>query len=65
MVYDPNAEKIISSGLANGVSSVHGRLGHPPTGLVGPDANDAISDQSGRPSASREHRSWRRLFGGK
>jgi hypothetical protein len=31
MLYDTAAKKIISSGVANGVSSVHGRLGKPPT----------------------------------
>jgi hypothetical protein len=73
MLYDTAAKKIIGSGVANGVSSVHGRLGHPPTGLVGPNATDAISDQAtdaspseggqqGQP-AGHPHRGWRHLFG--
>lgn len=71
MFYDVTARKIISSGVANGVSSVHGRLGHPPTGLVGPDAEDAIGDQAAdiapaenqpdQPDGQHQ-RWWRRRF---
>jgi hypothetical protein len=73
MLYDTAAKKIISSGIANGVSSVHGRLGHPPTGLVGPNSEDAIDDQAAnasplvkgqqRRAAERPRRWWRRIFG--
>jgi hypothetical protein len=74
MLYDTAADKVISSGVANGVSSVHGRLGHPPTGLIGPNASDVIGDQfaggqasdagqEGQP-AEHPHRGWRRFFGG-
>jgi hypothetical protein len=67
MLYDVAAQKIIKSGIADGVSSAHGRLGEPPTGLIGPNAADAIDDQaadappanqSGPPSRPRKHR-WR------
>jgi hypothetical protein len=67
MLYDVAAQKIIKSGIADGVSSVHGRLGEPPTGLIGPNAADAIDDQaadappanqSGLPPGPRKHR-WR------
>ena len=71
MLYDVAARKIIKSGIANGVSSVHGRLGHPPSGLVGPNAEDAIDDLS--PGAAPEHNQpgqpehrkhyWRLWFG--
>ena len=44
MLYDVAAQKIIKSGIANGVSSVHGRLGKPLKGLTGPNAADAIED---------------------
>jgi hypothetical protein len=68
MLYDVAARKIISSGIANGVSSVHGRLGHPPTGLRGPNADDAIDDQyvppaAGDPAPPPPPESWwRRIF---
>ena len=52
MLYDLAARKIIKSGVANGVSSVHGRLGHLPTGLVGPNTEDATDDLS--PGATPE-----------
>jgi hypothetical protein len=67
MFYDVAAQKIIKSGIANGVSSVHGRLGKPPRGLIGPNAENAVDDQkadgppanqSGQPSRPRKHR-WR------
>jgi hypothetical protein len=67
MLYDVAARKVIKSGIANGVSSVHGRLGKPPTGLIGPNAADAIGDQaadappgnqSGQPSGARK-KWWR------
>jgi hypothetical protein len=70
MLYDLAERKIIKSGIANGVSSVHGRLGEPPTGLIGPNAADAIDDQaadtpsenqSGQPPGPRKHR-WRPWF---
>ena len=71
MLYDLAARKIIKSGIANGVSSVHGRLGHPPTGLVGPNTEDAIDDlapgatpedhQAGQPEHRKHH--WRLWFG--
>jgi len=44
MLYDLTAQRIISSGIANGVSSVHGHLGKPPVGLIGPNAADAVND---------------------
>ena len=44
MLYDVADQKIIKSGIANGVSSVHGRLGKPLKGLTGPNAADAIED---------------------
>ena len=62
MLYDVAHQKIIKSGIANGVSSVHGRLGKPP-----PDAADAIKElaadasptnQSGRTPEPRKKR-WR------
>lgn len=46
MLYDVTAKTIISSGVANGVSSVHGELGQPPVGLIGPNSQDAIDDQA-------------------
>ena len=71
MLYDLAARKIIKSGIANGVSSVHGRLGHPPTGLVGPNTEDATDDlspgatpedhQAGQPEHRKHH--WRLWFG--
>ena len=71
MLYDVTARKVIKSGIANGVSSVHGHLGHPPTGLLGPNAEDVIDDQSadagpeqhqpGAPSAPAKSW-WRRMF---
>jgi len=74
MLYDTAADKVIASGVANGVSSVHGRLGHPPTGLIGPNASDVISDQFAGAQASdagqeeqpaeHPHRGWRHFFGG-
>ena len=45
MLYDVGAQMIIKSGIVNGVSSVHDRLGKPPKGLIGPNAADAIKDQ--------------------
>ena len=72
MLYDVTARKVIKSGIANGVSSVHGHLGHPPTGLLGPNAEDVIDDQSAdaepgqhqpgdaRPAPSKSW--WRRMF---
>lgn len=71
MLYDVAARKIISSGIANGVSSVHGHLGQPPTGLIGPNAKNAIDDQvpdalpaQGQPAGpTPEHKPWwRRIF---
>jgi hypothetical protein len=71
MFYDIAGRKIIGSGIANGVSSVHGRLGQPPTGLVGPNAEDAIEDQAAdaAPTESQpdqpvgQHQPWwRRIF---
>lgn len=75
MLYDLAERKIIKSGIANGVSSVHGHLGEPPKGLIGPNAKDIIDDEAaddaapsngtedeqGRPA---EHRVswWRRMF---
>lgn len=68
MLYDVANQKIIKSGIANGVSSVHGRIGKPPKGLIGPNAEDAIGDQaadgpltkqSGQPAGPRKHW-WRR-----
>jgi hypothetical protein len=44
MLYDVDKRRIIKSGIANGVSSVHGRLGKPLKGLIGPNATDAIKD---------------------
>jgi hypothetical protein len=71
MLYDTAAKKIISSGVANGVSSVHGKPGKPPTGLLGPNAADAIADMAADspPSADGEQSGpwrsrWRRMFGG-
>jgi hypothetical protein len=67
MLYDVTKQKIIKSGIANGVSSVHGRLGKPPTGLIGPNAGEAIggqaaaapsANQPGQPSGPRMK--WRR-----
>jgi hypothetical protein len=70
MLYDTRAKKIISSGVANGVSSVHGRLGKRPIGLTGPNSADAIEDMAADspPSANGEQagrrRPWRRwMFG--
>jgi hypothetical protein len=55
-------QKIIESGIANGQSSVHGRLGKPLKGLIGPNAADAINElaanQSGQPSEPRK-KWWR------
>jgi hypothetical protein len=62
MLYDVADQKIIKSGIANGVSSVHGRLGKPL-----PDTADAIKElaadapptnQSGRTPEPRKKR-WR------
>lgn len=71
MLYDTTAKKIISSGVANGVSSVHGQLGKPPTGLLGPNAANAIADMAADspPSANGEQAGsrrpwWRQMFGG-
>jgi hypothetical protein len=71
MLYDVTARKVIKSGIANGVSSVHGHLGHPPTGLLGPNAEDVMDDQSadaepgqhqpGAPAAPSKSW-WRRMF---
>jgi hypothetical protein len=76
MLYDVTARKVIKSGIANGVSSVHGHLGHPPTGLLGPNAEDVIDDQSAD-AGSEQHQPgqhqpgapaapskswWRRMF---
>jgi hypothetical protein len=46
LLYDIANRKIISSGVANGVSSVHGVLGEPPTGLIGPNAENVIDDET-------------------
>ena len=46
MLYDVAGRKIIKSGIANGVSSVHGRLGKPPKELA--------ANQSGQPSEPRK-----------
>lgn len=75
MLYDVTARKVIKSGIANGVSSVHGHLGHPPTGLLGPNAEDVIDDQSADaepgphqpgqqpgPPAAPSKSWWRRMF---
>jgi hypothetical protein len=70
MLYDLKERKIISSGIANGVSSVHGRLGHPPTGLIGPNSLNAIEDQTDDASpedppdtpAEPHQPWWRRIF---
>ena len=62
MLYNVADQKIIESGIANGLSSVHGRLGKPLKGLIGPNAADAIKElaanQSGQPSEPRKKR-WR------
>ncbi|HEX3750152.1 MAG TPA: hypothetical protein VHW06_06280 [Streptosporangiaceae bacterium] len=74
MLFDVAARRVIGSGLINGVSSVHGRLGHPPAGLIGPDATTAPNDlrdadpppgvdSSSDAGSSQQHRSlWRRMF---
>ena len=65
MLYDLAARKIISSGIANGVSSVHGHLGEPPTGLIGPNTANAIDDESADATPeekadqpSEPHKTW-------
>ena len=52
MLYDVAGRKIIKSGIVNGVSLVHGRLGKPPKELA--------ADQSGQPSEPRKEwwRPW-------
>ena len=71
MLYDTATRKIVTSEVANGVSSVHGRLGHPPTGLLGPNSASAIDDQTadfpppegGQDEQATPHQHWwRRLF---
>jgi hypothetical protein len=68
MLFDVAARKIVRSGIANGVSSVHGQLGKPPTGLVGPNAEDAIGDQgtdippTEDQPAGQHQPWWRRIF---
>jgi hypothetical protein len=73
MLYDLAGRKIVSSGIANGVSSVHGHLGKPPTGLIGPNAGNAIDDQAAdataeeradQPPGPPEHwwNRWRQIF---
>jgi hypothetical protein len=58
MLYDVDKQRIIKSGIANGISSVHGRLGKPLKGLIGRNAKDAITElaehQSGQPSEPRK-----------
>ena len=71
MLYDTANRKIVCSGVANGVSSVHGRLGEPPTGLQGPNSASAIDDlaadgappDGGHDQQAEQHRPWwRRIF---
>lgn len=72
MLYDTADRKIVCSGLANGVSSVHGRLGQPPTGLQGPNSASAFDDLAadaapagggGQDHEAEQHRPWwRRMF---
>ena len=65
MLYNVDKQRIIKSGIVNGVSSVHGRLGKPPKGLIGPNAANAIKDLAAyAPPASRKpwwrHWPWAR-----
>jgi hypothetical protein len=69
MLYDAYNQKIIKSGIEDGVSSVHGRLGKPLKGLIGPNATEAIKDPaadapaanpSGQPPGPLK-KLWRRL----
>lgn len=70
MLYDLAARKIVSSGIANGVSSVHGHLGEPPKGMIGPNAADAVQDETSdtdpedQQAGPREHwwNRWRQIF---
>ena len=65
MLYDLAARKIISSGIANGISSVHGHLGEPPTGLIGPNSASAVDDEAADATSeeradqpSEPHKTW-------
>ena len=69
MLYDLAARKTISSGIANGVSSVHGHLGEPPIGLIGPNAASAIDDETADATLeekadqpSEPHKAWWRRW---
>ena len=70
MLYDLAARKIVSSGIANGVSSVHGHLGEPPKGMIGPNAADAVQDETSdtdpddQQAGPHEHwwNRWRQIF---
>lgn len=57
MLYEIASRSIIGAGVANGVSSVHGNLGEPPTGLIGSNVEDAVDNETaaaaeGSPSES-------------
>jgi hypothetical protein len=76
MLFDVGAKAIVKAGLTSGVSSVHGTLGKPPRGLVGPNVMTAVEDEQAAEGETPESpdslvhtaegavkRGWRRIFG--